>query len=350
VTAEAEQAILEFLGEVTTLAQGQMTPQNRNQLISWLRGEINSRAASRNATKASEIRQILLGMGTPQALVMVEANKDPLFRARQRERERQRAGSVGYGAGSVFSPEVDPTVARMVTPGSLSNPPSDRFGGSSGGSVLPGPEVPLEPDPFGAGAGEWMGGEEAGESTLTPVPMGGGPQVPLENGGRRSTGGGGSSGGGGGGASRGGAAPYSFGAPGSGPWVRNFGEKAARSHTQALVAVFVLFGGAVADAVVVSPYTIAVVLLGYLLAMTSYSFTSAEKRFALIGVPITAILFYAFGLFLARGRSTGHSTPINSSDTWQAARDGLTAVPTMLGLLSALYLLWRLFRAVAKSG
>jgi hypothetical protein len=343
VTAEAEQAILEFLGEVTALAQGQMTPQSRNQLMSRLRGEINSRASSRNATKASEIRQILLGMGTPQALVMVEANKDPLFRARQRERERQRAGSVGYGAGSVFSPEVDPSVARMVTPESLNNPPSDRFGGSSGGSVLPGPEVPLEPDPFGAGTGEWKG-EEAGESpsTLTPVPMSGGPQVPLENGGgspSMATG-----------TNRGGAAPYSFGAPGSGPWVRNFGEKAARSHTQALVAVFVLFGGAIANAVVVSPYTVAIVLLGYLLAMTSYSFSSAEKRFAMIGVPIAAILFYAFGLFLARGRSTGHSTPIGTSDTWQAAKDGFTAVPTMLGLLSALYLLWRLFRAVAKSG
>jgi len=98
-----------------------------------------------------------------------------------------------------------------------------------------------------------------------------------------------------------------------------------------------------------SPYTIAIVLLGYLLAMTSYSFSPAEKRFALIGVPIAAVLFYAFGLFLARGRSTGHSGPLSTSDTWQAAKDGLTAVPTMLGLLGALYLLWRLFRAVAKS-
>lgn len=338
MTAEADQAILEFLGEVTNLAQGQMTPQNRNALIARLRGEIESRAVSRNATKASEIKQILLGMGTAQALVMVEANKDPLFRARQRERERLRAGAVGYGAGSVFSPEVDPTIAGMVTPESLGNPRSDRFGGSSGGSTLPGPEIPLEPDPFGAGVGEWVG-EEAPEGHLTPV-GGRGPQIPLENGLRGRLGG----------TDRGGAAPYSFGPPGSGPWVRAMSEKVARSHAQSLVAVFVLFGGAAANAITSSPYTVAIILLGYLLAMTSYSFSSAEKRFALIGVPIGAILFYAFGLFLARGRSTGHDAPMNSSDTWQAAKDGFIAVPTMLGLLAALYLLWRLFRAVAKSG
>ena len=339
MTAEADQAILEFLGEVTTLAQGQMTPQSRNALISRLRSEIESRAASRNATKASEIKQILLGMGTPQALVMVEANKDPLFRARQRERERQRAGAVGYGAGSVFSPEVDPTVAGMVTPESLTNPRSDRFGGSSGGAALPGPEIPLEPDPFGAGVGEWLG-EEAPEAHLVPVPMSGGPQIPVESAVPVVAPG----------PDRAGAAPYAFGSPGSGPWVRNLSEKVVRSHTQAIVATVILFGGAVANAATTSPYAIAIVLLGYLLAMTSYSFSSAEKRFALIGVPIAAILFYAFGLFLARGRSTGHDTPISDSDTWQAAKDGLTVLPTMLGLLSALYLLWRLFRSVAKSG
>jgi len=213
VTAEADQVILEFLGEITKLAQGQMTPQSRNQLISRLRGEIESRAASRNATKASEIRQILLGMGTPQALVMVEANKDPLFRARQREQERLRAGAVGYGSGSVFSPEVDPTVARMVTPASLSNPAPDRAGGSSGGSVLPGPEVPLEPDPFGAGEREW--GAEEGAAPARPLPLSGGPQVPLESGSPQVVAG----------TNRAGAAPYTFGPPGSGPWVRTFGRR-----------------------------------------------------------------------------------------------------------------------------
>ena len=80
-----------------------------------------------------------------------------------------------------------------------------------------------------------------------------------------------------------------------------------------------------------SPYTIAIVVVGYLLAMTSYSYTPGEKRFALIGVPLTAFVFYAFGLFLARGRSTGHTTPLNSSDTWQAAKDGFTAVPDDAG-------------------
>jgi hypothetical protein len=338
VTAEADQAILEFLGEVTKLAQGQMTSQARNQLITRLRGEIESRAADRRATKAAEIRQILLGIGTPQALVMVEANKDPLFRARLRERERQRAGAGGYGAGSVFSPEVDPTVAGMVTPSSLANPRPDRFGGSSGGSTLSGPEIPLEPDPFHAGVGEWVG-EEAPEGHLTPVPMSGGPQIPLESSPLTGVSG----------PDRLGAAPYAFGAPGSGPWVRNLSEKVVRSHTQAIFAAVVMFGGAVANAFIMSPYTIAIILVGYLLAMTSYSFTPAEKRFAMIGVPIAAIMFYAFGLFLAEGRSTGHSKAVND-DTWHAAKEGFTAVPTMLGLLGALYLLWRLFRSVVKTG
>jgi 4-hydroxybenzoate polyprenyltransferase len=127
-------------------------------------------------------------------------------------------------------------------------------------------------------------------------------------------------------------------------------RRTAQSHAQGLAAVAVLCVGAIVNAIAMSPYTIAIVIVGYLLALTSYSFTPGEKRFAMIGVPIAAFLFYAFGLFLARGRSTGHDGPLNSGDTWQAAKDGFAAVPTMLGLLGALYLLWRLFKAVAKSG
>src|SRR5260221_8939508 len=107
----------------------------------------------------------------------------------------------------------------MVTPGSLSNPPSDRLGASSGGSVLPGPEVPLEPASFGAGAGEWMSGEAGETRTMPTVPMSGGPKVPMENGGGNGGGGGGGS------TNRAGGGAYAFGPPGTGPWVRNFGEK-----------------------------------------------------------------------------------------------------------------------------
>jgi hypothetical protein len=243
-------------------------------------------------------------------------------------------GPVSYGAASVFSPEVDPAVARLVTPGSLTNPPSDRFAASdSEGDALPGPEIPAEPDPFGAGSADWYYSgepEQGGGEGQTA----GGPQIPIESGANFTP-----------------TAPAAPPAPpptpiAAGPMMR----RTATGHAQALAAVTILCVGALVNAIAMSPYTIGIILIGYLLAMTSYSYTPGEKRFALIGVPITAFLFYVFGLFLARGRSTGHNTPLNSSDTWQAAKDGFTAVPTMLGLLGALYLLWRLFKAVAKSG
>ena len=333
MTAETDQEMFRYLAELSTKAEGRMSPTSRNQLVSRTRAEIESRVEDRKATRAADVRQILLGMGRPEALVMAEANKDPLYAAR--ERQRRTGGGVGgdtYGGPSVFSPEVDPTVARLVTPDSLTNPPSDRMGASSDdGDFLPGPEIPAEPDPFGAGSGDWYYSGEPEEGGGEDGP--GGPQIPIESGGSFSP-----------------TPPPAPAAPppplAAGPMVR----RTASSHTQAFAAVAVLCVGAIVNAVAMSPYTIIIVLVGYVMAMTSYSFTPGEKRFALIGVPITAFFFYAFGLFLARGRSTGHNHPLNSTDTWQAAKDGFTAVPTMLGLLGALYLLWRLFKAVAKSG
>ena len=146
-----------FLGEVAKLAEGQMTASARTALVNRLRGQIEARATERRAAKSADMRQILLGLGTPQALVMAEANKDPLFRARQRERDRTVA--AGSRAPSVFGSEVDPTVAQLVTPASVANPPSDSFGAESGGSAAPGPEIPLDADPFHAGEGEWNEGE-----------------------------------------------------------------------------------------------------------------------------------------------------------------------------------------------
>jgi hypothetical protein len=330
VTAETDQEMFRYLAELSTLAEGRMSPSSRNQLVSRTRAEIESRVSARKATRAADVRQILLGMGRPEALVMAEANKDPLYAARERQ---SRGDTTAYGAASVFSPEVDPAIARLVTPEALTNPPPGGFGGSDrDGEKLPGPEVPAEPDPFGAGSHDWhySGEPEAGGQGGDSA---GGPQIPIESGTS--------------------FAPAPSPAPppppppmAAGPMVR----RTAQGHTQALVAVTVLCLGAIINAVAMSPYTIAIIVVGYLLAVTSYSFTPGEKRFALIGVPLTAFVFYAFGLFLARGRSTGHTAPANSGDTWQTAKDGFAAVPTMLGLLGALYLLWRLFKAVAKSG
>jgi hypothetical protein len=327
VSVETDQEMFKYLGEVAKLAEGQMTASARTDLVNRLRSQIESRAAERKATKVADMRQILLGLGTPQALVMAEANKDPLYRARLRERDRTAA--AGLRAPSVFGAEVDPNVSRMVTPASVANPPSDSFGAESGGSAAPGPEIPMDADPFRAGEGEWNEAEEEGE---------GGPQVPIE-----AFAAAGSSGGGG-------MTATLRPSMANSQWVGDFGKKAARSHTQAMLACLVLACGALANAVSMTPYSIAAVLVGYLLAVTSISYSPGEKRFAMIGVPIAALFFYAVGLFFAHGRSTGHDSVQNTSDTLQAARDGFGAVPTMLGLLAALYFLWRLFKHVARTG
>lgn len=322
MSVETDQEMFRYLGEIAKLAEGQMTSSARTELVNRLRGQIEQRAAERKATKVSDMRQILLGLGTPQALVMAEANKDPLYRARLRERDRTAA--AGLRAPSVFGSEVDPNVAGLVT-ASAANPPSDSYGAESGGSAAPGPEVPADPDPFHAGQGEWN--DEDGAE--------GGPQVPVETPGSPESSSGGI------------FRPLSGGGS---PWMRSFGEKAARSHTQAMAACVVLAVGALANAAVMTPYSVGAILVGYLLAVTSYSYSPGEKRFAMIGVPVAAFFFYAVGLFLAHGRSTGHDGLQNSSDTVQAAKDGFAAVPTMLGLLAALYLLWRLFKQVARTG
>ncbi|MBS2554521.1 hypothetical protein KGQ19_47475, partial [Catenulispora sp. NL8] len=184
MTAETDQEMFRYLAELSTMAEGRMSPTSRNQLVSRTRTEIESRVQARKATRAADVRQILLGMGRPEALVMAEANKDPLYAARERQRRGVGTSTGSYGSASVFSPEVDPLVARLVTPESLTNPPASGFGGSgSDGEALLGPEIPAEPDPFGAGTHDWYysgepeeGGEGGGESLA-------GPQIPIESGG-----------------------------------------------------------------------------------------------------------------------------------------------------------------------
>lgn len=334
MTAETDQEMFRYLAELSTLAEGRMSPTSRNQLVSRTRAEIESRVTARGATRSADVRQILLGMGRPEALVMAEANKDPLYGARERQRRGGGGNSNAYGAGSVFSPEVDPAIARLVTPETLTNPPPGGFGGSdSDGDALPGPEIPADPDPFGAGTADWHYSGEAEEGGRGGEARG--PQIPIEAGSSFIPA----------------PSPDTVPPPPPAPLTNSaMVRRTAQGHTQALAAVTVLCLGAIVNAIAMSPYTIAIVVVGYLLAMTSYSYTPGEKRFALIGVPITAFVFYVFGLFLARGRSTGHTTPLNSDANWQAAKDGFASVPTMLGLLGALYLLWRLFKTVAKSG
>ena len=181
MTAETDQEMFRYLAELSTLAEGRMSPTSRNQLVSRTRAEIESRVSDRKATRTADVRQILLGMGRPEALVMAEANKDPLYAARERQR-RGADGANAYGAASVFSPEVDPAIARLVTPETLTNPPVGGFGGSdSGGDALPGPEIPAEPDPFGAGSARLVLQRRAGggrRGRRRPP----GPQIPIESG------------------------------------------------------------------------------------------------------------------------------------------------------------------------
>uniref|UniRef100_UPI001890EC4D hypothetical protein n=1 Tax=Catenulispora pinisilvae TaxID=2705253 RepID=UPI001890EC4D len=183
MTAETDQEMFRYLAELSTMAEGRMSPTSRNQLVSRTRTEIESRVQDRKATRAADVRQILLGMGRPEALVMAEANKDPLYAARERQRRGVGTSTGSYGSASVFSPEVDPQVARLVTPESLTNPPTSGFGGSdTSGEALMGPEIPAEPDPFGAGTHDWYysgepeeGGGGGGENLA-------GPQIPIESG------------------------------------------------------------------------------------------------------------------------------------------------------------------------
>ncbi|NUR62913.1 MAG: hypothetical protein HOV87_30305 [Catenulispora sp.] len=254
MTAETDQEMFRYLAELSTLAEGRMSPTSRNQLVSRTRAEIESRIRARKATKSADAKQILLGMGRPEALVMAEANKDPLYAARERQR-RADVGVNAYGAASVFSPEVDPAVARLITPETVGNPPSDRYGASgSGGEALPGPEIPAEPDPFNAGAADWYYSGEPEESGGERGGPAAGPQIPVEAGTSFIP-------------AAPPPAPVALPAPmAPGPLMR----RTAQSHAQGLAAVAVLCVGAIVNAIAMSPYTIAIVIVGYLLALTSY--------------------------------------------------------------------------------
>ena len=291
LTAEADQLVLDYLGKVADLAQGRMSPQSRARLIERLRQDISKRVTERNAEKPGDIRQILLGLGTAEALVTVEANKDPLYRARQAERLRS-----GFGAASVFSPEVDPQVAALVTPESLTNPVLRPVRRARRLRVAaPRSGVPFGPRPVRrrrrrvGGTGRHLG--DAVGLLRRPADPSGGQPPELSAG---------------------------FGARGalrrSGrnrAVICRFSQSAAQNHTQASIAIAVLALGAAMNAVASSPYAVGRRLIGYLLGMTSYSVFARREaglrdiRSAHRGDPVLRLRPVP-----GRGRSTGHDQPV----------------------------------------
>jgi hypothetical protein len=127
---------------------------------------------------------------------------------------------------------------------------------------------------------------------------------------------------------------YGFGA--QAPLDELRGRLAARGEKRELLALALLVVGAIIPSFIV-------LVVGYLVAVSSKVWSQADKRFAIIGVPVMTMAVLGTALWLrATGRvGGGRLTEANLTDT---VTGYLGTLPRAIGLIAALYLGWRLLR------
>jgi hypothetical protein len=119
--------------------------------------------------------------------------------------------------------------------------------------------------------------------------------------------------------------------------VRRTGGSLGRSYWRELLVILVLVTGAMSRS-----WTLLVI--GYVFALSSKVWPLADKRFAVIAVPmITVVLFGA----LVGLRATGHlgNERPGARELAEETAAYLVTLPLALGLFTALFLAWRLSRS-----
>jgi hypothetical protein len=113
-----------------------------------------------------------------------------------------------------------------------------------------------------------------------------------------------------------------------------------RRNLRELLAVLVLFvGGLLANLIVL--------LVGYVIALTSRVWPQSDKRFACIGVPLITAVTLGVMLWL---RVTGRvGDRLGGDAITDLLRQYISTLPRVVGLVAAVYLAWRLTRAARRS-
>lgn len=298
---DPEHVLAGFLSKVADTAAPHLSPRARSRLLETLRESINQeRAASGMDMRALD--RILTSLGDPVTIVDAEVQRDP---------ESQLALATRLSRSTPSSPaaaNMDSEVAKQLAPDGHGHGPVHPVG-------LPGsgPEICLDPDPFGM----------AFEYRPETVGALGGAANPSAEGGPAQ------------------GAPASAGQEGAFPdRIRTFWAGGPKVHPVESVAIVLLLIGAVMG-------NWLVLLAAVLVAFASRFYSPAEKWALLVGAPVVSFLLFTLGFWLDTNRKPGGTTN-KPADLLNGVDSFFGPLPRMIALLGALFLAWRLARGVIR--
>jgi hypothetical protein len=359
MSIQGDQVVYDYLSRVGDLAHGKLTPVRRAAMVAELRQRIEAEREQTGAQEPDQVRGLLQRLGDPASVVAEELRRSPEHAVRPLDRPGPSTGSAAEngaeatqriarpaGTGSPAAGGGDPAAAdeerpwwraleeakAAETPPAPPTPTRSAFqaaaaaGGPAADPVMEPPRPgerasdrlramreraarAAEPSPPTAPAppGRSEPPRPPGEPQVVVRPASGEPEPP----------------------SAGRLTPSS---PLAG-MVSNLGQ----GYRRELLAVAVLFLGGVIPSLIV-------LIVGYVIALSSKVWAQSEKRFAAFAVPAISGITLAVLLWLrATGRIGGDRLD------GQALRDQLlnyiTTLPRVVGLVAAVYLAWRLSRA-----
>jgi hypothetical protein len=341
MSVQADQLLFRYLSRVGDLAQGVLSPARRVQLVAGLRARIEQDRLRLGIADADSMRRLLDSYGKPEVLVAAETQRDPDYQAQLAARltPRQRSENAAVngtsleaqpaplGPQSPLDDDLGPSVSA-VSDTSVTDLISPA--GSLDPSLAGGPEVPLDPDPFGDLGAEYTSyvppeddeepAEDAGgadaQDTATLPPVLDGPPAGLPDLA---------------------PAPTSWQQPQS--W-QDVAKRVARTHVRETVAMLLFL-----IALLIGSWI--PLVLGYLVVMTSYSYSAREKRTGVIGVLIAALVAIAIGFWLDHSQDWG-GTKLNRAAVLGSAGTFFGTVPRVVAAIAMLYFGWRLGRKLSR--
>ncbi len=293
---DPEQHLAAFLSKVADVAAPHLSPASRSRLLDSLRQTIEQERAA-NGRDLRTLERILSSLGDPITLVDAEVQRDP---------ESQQALALRLsrtGPGSAAG--VDAELAKQLAPETHGYGPVHPVG-------LPGsgPEICLDPDPFGAAL-------EYRPETVGALGLG----APGTSGEQTMV------------------LPEEQGAD-VGARLRSFWSGGPRGYPVESAAIVLLVLGAVLGQWLF-------LLGGGLVAFASRFYSPVEKWLLVVGVPALSFLLFSFGFWL-----TQHGKPGGTADKPVDLLSGLDsffgAFPRMIAVLGAMFLAWRLARGVIR--
>jgi hypothetical protein len=331
MSIEGDQVVYDYLSRVGDFAHGKLTPARRATLVAELRQRIEAERADTGADGPDEVRLLLQRVGDPDAVVAEELRRSPEHAVRRAE--RRPPALPGSPAASTEATTVLPS---LTSPG----PPTEarrreempwwRATEEPEAQTSTGPPTPRTPGPdVGPATGPATGpvAEPGPEPVARPVarpappgPAGGGSGirvVPVD-----------------------GDGTVDRAADEARRPLAGMTGVLGKGNKRELLAILVILAGGLWPSLIL-------VIIGFVIAVSSRVWPQGDKRFATLGVPVITAVTLAVMLWLRMSGRIGTEPRHHGID--DLAKSYVTTLTRVIGLVSAVYLAWRLTR-VSRTG